>query len=96
MNGIKFCREKLVYKRTDAAKKRCFEAAILAYMKKEGGRFSRTAAMFKEEAQLGDVNEMVVSGSVLEKGWEYLEYRRQLKTRFHRVRCTTLPVLRSA
>jgi Ankyrin repeats (3 copies)/Ankyrin repeat len=65
-------------KRTDAEKKQCFEAAILAYMEKEGNRFSRTAAMFKEEAQLGDANEMVVSGSVLEKGWEYLEYRRQL------------------
>jgi len=63
--------------RTDAEKKRCFEAAILAYMEKEGNRFSRTAAMFKEEAQLGDANEMVVSGGVLEKGWEFLKYERE-------------------
>jgi len=49
------------------------EAAIVAYLAAEGGgRFARTVAAFKEEAQLpGGSHEgnLVVGGTVLEKAW---------------------------
>ena len=54
------------------AQKTGLEAAILAYLAAEGGRFARTVAAFKEEAQ-GPGNEdpgnLVVNGAVLEKAW---------------------------
>jgi hypothetical protein len=50
------------------------EAAILAYLTAEGGRFARTVAAFKEEAQQGGSGSaedaLVVDGSVLEKAWK--------------------------
>ena len=60
------------------AQKMGLEAAILAYLAEEGGRFARTVAAFKEEAQLGigggngDSN-LVVSGAVLEKAWAFTQ-----------------------
>ena len=50
------------------------EAAILAYLTAEGGRFARTVAAFKEEAQQGGSGSaedaLVVDGAVLEKAWK--------------------------
>ena len=59
------------------AQKTGLEAAILAYLAAEGGRFARTVAAFKEESQLQDgtrgaddsENELVVSGEVLGNAW---------------------------
>jgi hypothetical protein len=54
------------------------EAAILAYLVAEGGRFTRTVAAFKEEAQNGggggggEEDVMVVSGLVMEKAWAFV------------------------
>ena len=58
------------------------EAAILEYLTAEGGRFARTVAAFKEEAQLPDVsggnaadNALVNDGTAMEKVWTYLHSR---------------------
>jgi len=59
------------------AQKTGLEAAVLAYLTAEGGRFARTVAAFKEEAQvLGGGNEgnLVVSGAVLEKAWVHVHH----------------------
>jgi Ankyrin repeats (3 copies) len=63
------------------AQKTGLEAAILAYLAAEGGRFARTVAAFKEEAQGPSVgglgsgeggDSLAVSGEVLNKAWECL------------------------
>jgi len=49
------------------------EAAILAHLAAAGSRFARTAAAFKQEAQLPGgigVDALEVSGAVLAKAWE--------------------------
>ena len=62
------------------AQKTGLEAAILAYLAAEGGRFARTVAAFKEEAQgpggggNGTENKLVVSGAVLEKAWAMVHH----------------------
>jgi len=58
------------------------EAAILAYLAAEGGRFARTVAAFKEEAQVlggGDGGNVVVSGAVLEKAWAHVHHNLKSK-----------------
>jgi len=62
------------------AQKTGLEAAILAYLTAEGGRFARTVAAFKEEAQgpgaggNDEGNNLIVNGAVLEKAWTHLHH----------------------
>ena len=64
------------------AQKAGLEAAILAYLAAEGGRFARTVASFKEEAQGpaggggndAEEDNLVVSGAVLEKAWAMVNH----------------------
>jgi len=66
------------------AQKTGLEAAILAYLAAEGGRFARTVAAFKEEAQVGgggDEGNQVVSGAVLEKAWAHLHHTLKSKSK---------------
>ena len=66
------------------AQKTGLEAAILAYLAAEGGRFARTVAAFKEEAQEpgnDDQVNLVVSGAVLEKAWEMMHHTLKSKSK---------------